>query len=149
MTKGKTANFRADTLREVEKIIGTSFEPVHLKQRGYSAYESVAGDIGLVCIISKKYEYALDQYWFSFHPYQKEMLEGYKSGFVAMGCGSPKMTILVPMVDLFESLPKVRRRESGDLEYWFLQIANKDGKYLLQTMKGLEAVNLTKYLKVK
>lgn len=149
MPNGKTVNFRADTLREVEKILGTSFEPVFLERRGYSAFESAAGDIGLVCIISKEYKYRLDQYWFSFHPYQKKLLDGYESGFVALGCGSPKKTILIPMADLFESLAKVRKRESGEMEYWFLQIANNAGKYLLQTKSGFEPINMTKYLKLK
>lgn len=102
-----------------------------------------------MCIISKKYEYALDQYWFSFHPYQKEALEGYKTGFIALGCGSPKKTLLVPMKDLFDCLDGVRKRESGEVEYGFLQIAENGGKYLLQTKKGFEPINLTKYLKVK
>ena len=35
-------------------------------------------------------------YWYAFHPHQKEKLETVSEGFVAFGCGSERVVLLIP-----------------------------------------------------
>ena len=95
-----------------------------------SGYTNKTKSIGLICAISKRYKQGqYDKFWFAFHAHQREFLEEYKIGYVALGCGHPKNTLLIPFKKFKPFIKNFN--QSVDRDYWHVVIYEKDLKLLL------------------
>jgi hypothetical protein len=52
------------------------------------------------CAVSEEHDPdTTPNYWFAFHPHQKETLQSVPKSYVAFGCGSSKRILLIPFLD--------------------------------------------------
>ncbi|MCY8498568.1 hypothetical protein P8917_03935 [Bacillus atrophaeus] len=128
-SKSKTVEFREECVAIIEKKLKATF----IKQ-GRCLYSSVQNDCRLVCVISKRYKLKnSNRYWFAFHPPQKEFLKEAKNGYVAFGCGSSDLTVLMPFPKFEECLEKLGQthKENGRF-YWHIEIFEKNKNYSIR-----------------
>lgn len=107
-------------------------------------YSSPDNQTVLVCAVSKEYEG--NDYWFAFHPHQKEALENAKEALVAFGCGSPNTLLLIPFSDFNQWLAGMHVTQKKDRMYWHVSIYTKQGRLILHRKRGEERIDLTRYL---
>ena len=140
--KEPPVGFHPDCIERVYQVLGL---PLLSKSR--TAYVTEDGSTAVVCTISKTHENnGTPSYWFAFHPSQKEFLENFDQGYVALGCGSPEQTILVPFQDLSSLLDDFWTTEKDDRMYWHIRI-HKEGEALrLDRKQGMGRLDITHHL---
>jgi hypothetical protein len=140
--KEPPVGFHPDCIVRVSQVLGL---PLLSKSR--TAYVAEDGSTAVVCSISKTHENnGTSSYWFAFHPSQKDFLESFAQGYVALGCGTPEQTILVPFQDLLSWLDDFWTTENDDRMYWHIRI-HKEGEALrLDRKQGMGRLDITHYL---
>lgn len=98
----------------------------------------------VICAVSKKYsESKRSNYWFAFHPHQKEKLEKAQKGFIAFGCGSANLIFLIPIEKFTLWLDGMNKTVKDERFYWHVLIHNDSSNSFLIRKKGQERVDLT------
>jgi len=110
-------------------------------------YKSPDGSIALVCAVSKEHNPDGHKgYWFAFHPHQKKLLEEADESYVAFGCGSPEVTLLIPFQNFGSWLEGMNVTTKEDRSYWHVLISSQDDNYVLHQKKGEKRIDLNRYL---
>jgi len=116
-----------------------------LVKDGRCNYTSADHTTRVVCVVSKQYlRNGLIRYWYAFHPSQKDFLSAAQNAYVALGCGSADIVMLIPSDVFFAQLPLMRTTSSDGRFYWHVEIFFKDGKYLLNKSTA-EGIDITSY----
>ncbi len=145
---GQVANFHADT----KMLPGTL-------KKGFNSFIKrpiVIKDCHIVSpkfharfsAVSKEYhETVYPNYWFAFHPHQKERIENSENAYVAFGCGSPETIVVIPFNKFNPLLDGMNQtfKENGKF-YWHVQIFKETDRLILRRKKGLDNVDVTDYL---
>jgi hypothetical protein len=135
-------NFRDACIERVEAQLG-----ILLVKRSAGLYSTSDENLATICLNSKKYETGKNPgYWFGFHTYQKDILEKYKSGWIAFGCGSEKTILLIPIKDFVVWTDDLNTTIKENGYYWHVQITEIKGAFMLRLKEGKSPVDLTKYL---
>lgn len=113
-----------------------------LIKRSRALYSTPDDSIRVVCAVSKAYDRTRPGYWFAFHPHQKEALMGAKTGYVGFGCGSPSLTLLIPISTFSQWLDGMNVTSLETKTYWHVQIHDESGVLTLIRRKGQPKVNL-------
>ncbi|MEO0684418.1 MAG: hypothetical protein AAFY76_05055 [Cyanobacteria bacterium J06649_11] len=106
-------------------------------------------DIHVKCSISKLHDkLSYSQYWFAFHPHQREYLRSYENSYMAFGCGTPDRIVLFPFADFDELVDNMNITEREDRHYWHVHIQERNGQYFILQSKSdtSEPVDITKYV---
>lgn len=120
---------------------------VALIKRSRSGYSTPEQTIALNCLVSKEYDSDNHpNYWFAFHPHQKEFQKQHPSSYVALGCGSSERLILIPYPDYEPWLEGMWTTENEGRSYWHIVIYRDGDNYILRRKKGEEYIDVTKYL---
>lgn len=118
-----------------------------LVRRSHASYASPDGQTSLVCIVSREHQKgASSSYWFAFHPHQRERLQAAKEGYVGLGCGSEKRVLLIPFKSFESWLEGMNVTQLENRFYWHVSIFREGSKLVLHRKRGLEKIDLTKYL---
>ncbi len=121
-----------------------------LVKRTRATYLSADSRVAVTCAISKAYRKgSQDTFWFAFHPHQKVFLEGAQSGYVAFGCGSEDVVLLIPSSMFFKWLPEMLTTESETRFYWHVNISKDDQGIILHRKRGAEWIDLAPFLITK
>lgn len=127
------------------KLISEHLGKVLLK-RTRAFYSTPDNDVRLICAVSKKYDDSKQgNYWFAFHPHQREELEAGSITFAGFGCGSPAFTILIPGADFIPMLEGMNVTEKDGRMYWHVQISEQENIPVLIRRKGQPKIDLSKY----
>ncbi|MEE4237762.1 MAG: hypothetical protein V2I51_13675 [Anderseniella sp.] len=99
------------------------------------------------CAVSKEHNPdTKPNYWFAFHPHQREVLESAQNAFVAFGCGTSKRLLLIPFSEFASWLDGMWITQKDDRMYWHVVIYRTEDKYSLHRKKGQKNVDVTQYL---
>jgi hypothetical protein len=134
-------NFNETSADFISKYLGTQ-----LIKSGRSNFSNAKKDVGVICIVSKKYlRGKLERYWYAFHPRQQTFLEAFPKAYVALACGKPNKIVMLPLEIFKSQLSKMRTTEKGNKLYWHVEIFIKGDKFILNkaTSEGFDA---TKYV---
>ena len=132
-------DFHAACIRRIEESLNRSL----LKQTR-ATYSSPDGAVVVVCAVSRAH--AREMYWYAFHPHQKEKLEAAIEGYVAYGCGSEKIVLLIPFKEFTGWVEGMWITQLENRFYWHVSIRQEGEKLVLRRKKGFVEVDLTKYL---
>jgi hypothetical protein len=117
-----------------------------LIKRSRVSYSTPDDSLRLVCVVSKIYErQGAPQYWFAFHPYQKQYLEGVETAFIALGCGSAENVLLIPIRDFVNWLDQMNVTEKDNRFYWHVNIRQENKRLFLLRKKGAARIDLSPY----
>lgn len=116
-----------------------------LVKRSRALYSSPDDSLRIVCLVSKAYREGRANYWFAFHPHQRDTLAEAKTGYAAFGCGSSALTILIPVQKFIPLLEGMNTTTKDSRTYWHVQIYEEDGKMVLVRKKGQARVSLEEF----
>ena len=123
---------------------------LHLKRpllkRTRAYFSSPDDETQVLCAVSRRYEESkYPNYWFAFHPHQRNQLTQAKNGYVALGCGSPELIFLIPIANFSSWLDGMNVTKKGEKTYWHVQIFQEGDKPILVRKKGQPRINLLQY----
>lgn len=120
---------------------------VNLIKRSRSTYSDPENSIAVTCSVSKEHDpNTKPNYWYAFHPHQKEFLEKAKQSYVVFGCGSSKQVILIPLSVFEEWLDGTWVTTKNDQFYWHILIYRNQDRFILHRKKGQKKIDVTKYM---
>ncbi len=118
-----------------------------LIKRSRAQYSSPDKSVVVNCSISKEHNPdTTPNYWFAFHPYQKDSLKDVPKSYVAFGCGTSKRILLIPFKDFDQWLEGMWTTQKDDRYYWHVVIYRKGEKYSMHRKKGEKVIDLTPYV---
>jgi hypothetical protein len=110
-------------------------------------YSTPDNQLAVVCAVSREYvDGGIPNYWFAFHPHQRDKLRSAGEGYAAFGCGSEKTILLIPFKQFEEWLDGMNMTQLGDRSYWHVSIFREGDNLVLRRKRGFERVTLTKFL---
>jgi hypothetical protein len=119
---------------------------IPLLKRTRALFSSSDDKHRVLCAVSRSHlEGNRDVYWFAFHPHQKEVLEAVQSSYVAFGCGSPNLLVMVPMSTFAGWLPNMNMTVKPDRMYWHVHIYNEGQRLALAQKGGIPRVDLSQF----
>lgn len=132
-------DFHGACIDRIEKFLGRS-----LVKQTRATFSSPDGALVVVCAVSRTH--TREMYWYAFHPHQKERLEAAREGYVAYGCGSESIVLLIPFQDFTRWLEGMWTTQLEDRFYWHVSIRHDGEKLVLRRKKGFGEIDLSKYL---
>jgi hypothetical protein len=118
-----------------------------LLKRSRTQYSSPDKSLIVNIAVSKEHNPDTNpNYWFAFHPYQKEALLTTPQSYVAFGCGTSKRVLLIPFSDFVSWLDGMWTTQKNDYYYWHVLISRREDKYSLHRKKGEQNIDLAQYL---
>ena len=118
-----------------------------LVRRSRSTFTSPDGSHAVTCIVSKEHNpESQPNYWFAFHPHQRDFLRNHPNAFAALGCGSPRQVLLVPAADFLSWIEGMWITQRDDRFYWHVVVYRDAAAFILHRKKGEARVDLTKYV---
>jgi hypothetical protein len=118
-----------------------------LVKRSRANYSSPDKSVIVNCAVSKEHDpETTPNYWFAFHPHQRESLQTSPKSYVVFGCGSSKRVILIPFSDFESWLDGMWTTQKEDRHYWHVVIHRAGEKYSLHRKKGQKNIDVTRYL---
>ena len=134
--------FHDACILRIQTVLGET-----LVKRTRAQYSSPDKSIVVNCAVSKEHTPDTNpNYWFAFHPHQKEALKNAVKSLVAFGCGSSKRLLLIPFSDFESWLEGMWTTQKNDRYYWHVVVYRKVDKYTLHRKKGEKNIDLTPYL---
>ncbi len=140
--KTPKVNFRESVIDELVEHFNTP-----LIKKSFASYVSSDKTTHIVCAVSKEYNRSNKKYyWYAFHPHQKDFLEKSQNGFIALGCGSEKTILLIPIKDFLPNLERMNTttKDNGKT-YWHIHIALDNNEFDLVLKKGYKNISIGKY----
>ena len=134
--------FHDACISRIQAVLGET-----LVKRSRAQYSSPDKSVIVNCAVSK--EHAPDSsrnYWFAFHPHQRESLQNTQKAYVAFGCGTSKRMLLIPFSDFDSWLKGLWITQKENRFYWHVMIFRKGEKYSLHRKKGEKKIDLTPYI---
>jgi len=136
------ANFYDACIQRVAAKLGCS-----LVKQSRTFYASPDGSVTVLCVVSRTYEHQTRQgFWYAFHPHQREKLAASSQSFVALGCGSPNVVLLIPFQDFTSWVDDMNVTRLENRLYWHVQIVQDGRRFELRRKAGTSRVDLTRYL---
>ncbi len=137
-----TASFRDACIERLEVCLQHS-----LVQRSRVTYSSPDSKLALVCLISKVYPQAgIDWFWFGVRPHQLDYLDQAEESYIAFGCGSENLLLLVRPLEFREWTKGLNFTEDEDRFHWHVRIVNETGRLFLPQKEGAQRIEVTNYL---
>jgi hypothetical protein len=134
--------FHDACITRVQAVLG---QP--LIKRTRASYSSPDKSLLVNCAVSKEHNpESHPNYWYAFHPHQREFLQSVSEAYVVFGCGSSKRVLFIPFKDFDQWVAGMWTTEGDDRSYWHVVIDRKGDQYSLRRKKGEKPIDLTKYL---
>jgi hypothetical protein len=134
--------FRAACVERVETHIKCK-----LTKRWGMGYVAADHDLAVVCAVSKAYALTSHPaYWFAFHTSHAAFLESATQGYLALGCGSPDQTLLIPFGTFRTWLEALNATERGDDVAYHIHVLRRDGRVILKRKSGSADLDISEYL---
>ena len=111
-------------------------------------YSLADGSLSLICMVSKEHVRGGQQrgYWFAFHPHQRDILQNAETAYIAFGCGSEALILLIPAKIFVKWLDGLNQTVREDRFYWHVQLTYDGDKAMLIRKMEYDAIDLTKYI---
>jgi hypothetical protein len=139
----KPVDFNGECVVRIEGFLGRP-----LVKQTRVTWKSPDGSLGLVCKTSRTYTTpSRVYYWFAIHSTRYEAVTAAKEAWLAFGCGSAKIVLLIPYSKFLEWTGglNITTMEDGEF-YWHVRINDNENRFDLRRKKGFEPVDLTPYL---
>src|SRR6266550_1266327 len=130
-------NFHDACATRVAKQLG-----IRLLRRSRATYDSPEADLAVICAVSREHPAAGGTFfWYAFHPHQREALRKAARSYVAFGCGSEAVVLLIPFQDFDPWLDGMNMTKKEEREYWHVHIFGEEQKYVLHRKKGQQRID--------
>jgi len=119
-----------------------------LLKRSRGKFSTPDETIALTCSVSKEHDSdSYPNYWFAFHPHQKDFLQQAETSWAVFGCGSSSVTIMIPINTLVDWLDGLWVTETPEGKmYWHVVIYKTKTGYELRRKKGNDRIDLGEFV---
>jgi hypothetical protein len=117
---------------------------ISLIKHSKTTFVSPDNQVVLVCVVSREHTSA--NYWFAFHPHQKEFLSKTRTSYVCFGCGSERQVLAIPSAEFMSLLEGMNVTRGEDRFYWHVSIFKDGNRFVLHRKRGIDQCDLTRYL---
>lgn len=112
-----------------------------------ATFATADGTTMVMCAVSRAHGQEGEEiYWYAFHEHQREKLAKVKRSYVAFGCGSEKLLLLIPFEEFSPWLDGMNTTKAEDRLYWHVHIHREAQRLFLRRKASAERIDLTKYL---
>ena len=119
---------------------------IPLIKRSFAHFSSADQATGVFCLNSREHTRSGQKsFWFALHPHQVEALRKHADAYLALGCGSVRQILSIPLVELEKWIPKMGSTVREGRAYWHVVVLKKDG-FILRLLKPNPPVDLTQFL---
>ena len=101
-----------------------------VKNRRY--YISEDNKVAVLVMRSKRYNRSAFKYWYTFHKYQKDILDKYEKSYVMLYFDDKDECILINTDKLYTTLSKLGKTLNGENIGWHLHIQEENGIYSIR-----------------
>jgi len=140
----KPVYFNDECVERIEKRLGRP-----LVKQSRATWKSPDNALGLLCKTSRKYiQRRHVGYWFAVHSTRYgKLLSSVGEAWVAFGCGSPAVIVLVPYATFLEWAAglNVTTMKNGGV-YWHVHVWENKPGFELRRKAGLQPIDLSPYL---
>ncbi|MCL2545579.1 MAG: hypothetical protein FWE06_00090 [Oscillospiraceae bacterium] len=127
-TKATPVNFNDACIKRIQKHLN-----ITVKKQTRTLYANKESDMAIICAVSKNHGTTeKPEYWFAFHPHQKESLTKYKNAYVAFGCGDDSAIFVFEFEEFISFTNDMWETNNGHRMYWHVKIRKEKGKYILR-----------------
>ena len=134
--------FHQKCVDRIEKHLDTT-----LIKQTRTQYSLADGSLSMICMVSKEHvRSGQSGYWFAFHTHQRDILQKAEKAYIAFGCGSEELILLIPAKDFIEWIDGLNMTVKEERKYWHVYVVYDGDKALLIRKKEYDAVDLTKYI---
>jgi hypothetical protein len=119
-----------------------------LLKRSRATFASADKSLAVICLVSKEHDSSgTPNYWFAFHPHQRDFLSNASEAYVTFGCASADLVVAVPF-HLFASWTAGMHTTTTDdgKFYWHVQIFEENRRFVLHRRKDEERIDVTPFL---
>ena len=110
-------------------------EGVHLIAYKRVQYWDSDRNVRAVCPVSKQYDRG--DFWYAFHPKQKEFIKDCKFGYLLLCCIDHPYAYAIPYQEIEKLLPSLYVTEREGKHYWHISIfPDERGEYFLKPKHG-------------
>lgn len=135
-------SFHDACVRRIERFLDTP-----LVKRSRATFAGPDQSLRVICAISREHARSgTASYWFAFHPYYAEYLEGARRGYMAFGCGSAQQLLLIPYGDFSQWLEGMNETSIKGRSYKHVSISQTPQGLELVRRKGWPRIELNQYL---
>lgn len=129
-THGKDAEASTEYIHIIRERLGLS----ELKSIGRKIYCDLSTNTAVLCLYSKSYSHSKKgpDFWFSYHPYQKDKLDTFATAYIALCLVDENEVLIVPKDYLHSKLEFLHQTEKDGKMYWHIRIDKFYGKYLFR-----------------
>jgi len=141
-TPSTPVSFHSSCVAKASKQLKAEFT-----KKTRSSFVSKDGRMAIVVTVSKEYDNGSQRFcWFSFHPYQSEILQSHPNGFLVLGCGSPEKTLVIPYRDFQPWTEKLNKSvRDDDSFYWHIRVVTDEGGFRLKLEGRGNEMDISKY----
>lgn len=135
------SNFHDECIARVEQNLGQS-----LIKRSRAKFSSPDGSLAVTCSVSREHDPDTHpNYWYAFHPHQKEFLSAAPTSYVVLGCGDSHRVLSIPFHEFEKWLDGMWTTESGERHYWHIVVHRHGESYELLRKRGECNIDVTGY----
>ncbi len=118
---------------------------IRLSRAKYTTHDS---QTKIVCLVSSERNLGRRaEYWFGFRVKQKEFMESAQESFVALGCGSQELIVLIPYSKFRIWLDNMSKTGQDDqVKHWHIVIIKENGRLMLRLKSDSPNINITDYI---
>ncbi len=87
-----------------------------------------------------------ENYWFAFHPHQRDVLEETGEAYCVLGCGSADKLLVIPFSLFAPLLESTWTTLRADRMYWHVRIEHREGIHRMALRKGSDNFDMQPYL---
>ena len=136
-------DFTEQCIKHVEKYLN-----VHTTKISKAKYTTSDNRLRIVCLISSERDTSRNPYfWFGFRSKQKDYLEGVEKSYVALGCGSENLILLIPYSKFSEWLADMSvTAAANDIKHWHVIVMKEKGNLMLRRKLDRNKVNISEFI---
>jgi len=146
ITQDRTPQQKLDDVRlKVAEALNLKLGANLIRKR-QALFEDKEGSVRACITVSKRYDNALQPYWYAFHPKWDAFLEGAQHGYMVFGCVDRNDAFAIPISEMRKILPSLNQTIKSDGSvYWHVKFADFSTGLVLFASKTGEKFSLQNY----
>ena len=145
-SQDRTPQQKLDDVRLKAAIALSAKTGINLVRKRQALFEDKATDARACITVSKRYDNAMQPYWYAYHPKWDEFLGGAQQGFMVFGCVDRNDAFAIPLAEMRKILPSLNQTTKPDgAMYWHVKFAESPSGIVMFASKTGERFPLQPY----
>lgn len=145
-SQDRTPQQKIDDVRLKAAIALSAKIGINLVRKRQALFEDKAADARACITVSKRYDNAMQPYWYAYHPKWDGFLAGAQQGYMVFGCVDRNDAFAIPLAEMRKILPSLNQTTKPDgAMYWHVKFAESPSGIVMFASKTGEKFPLQPY----